>query len=238
MRPIITAIAMMRIMCRERKALRPAPCGNAAGAAVAISASTSARALPRSGQRIVRELGGRRVDEPVADLGELAADLSLHRVGERGLSAIGGRQRNAGRAIGKSRRSTLPLELERVTRRRRDVGKVELAGKARRDGSHLRGDSGSVRVLARPLESLAAGDARFQHLRIDERFPHPLGGGGYDAGLGDLHARAVLVKGTCYRTARQRRVDASPSGHRAAPRRPVRARRGCAPAGSRRHAAA
>ena len=89
--PIIAAMATMRIRWRLMKSAAFGTGGSGRrrrGGDPDVRGSRRRQALGEAREEIVGELGGRAVDEPGADLGELAADLRLHGIGQLGLVAL------------------------------------------------------------------------------------------------------------------------------------------------------
>src|ERR1035437_4456170 len=127
-------------------------------------------------EKVVGDLLGRTVDQALAELGELAADLRLDIVGEQGAAVLFG-QRDRGAALGEAGDPTVALARNLVTVGRVEIGQVHLAFEARfhrayfGDGNRLQFGDGDL------VELLAAGDAGFQHLGIVELCIHTLAAG-------------------------------------------------------------
>src|SRR5262249_22463593 len=78
------------------------------------------------GEEIVRHLLGGAGDQPLAELGGLAADLRLHIVGEQRAAVLVG-QRHHGAALGEAGDAALALAGNLVAVRRVEVGELHLA---------------------------------------------------------------------------------------------------------------
>ena len=136
------------------------------------SGGAGARRVENRAKKSSADLGRRTIDQPRADLRELAADLRFHDVGEQRVPALGGRQRDLGLAVGKSRGAALPREMQRVAGGRRRVGHAHRPGEFRRDRADLGGKRRAPFVVADALERFASGNGCLQYRRIVECRPH------------------------------------------------------------------
>src|SRR5665213_3834634 len=94
-------------------------CGDCAGAPrFAVSALYR---LGKVCEKLVGQFLGRTVDQPLAELGELAADLGLDIVGQQRAAVLVG-QRHRGAALGEAGDTALALARDLVA-----VGRVEIA---------------------------------------------------------------------------------------------------------------
>ena len=132
----------------------------------------AAHGLGEVGEELVRHLLGDAIDEPPAELGQLAADLGLHVVIQLGRAAVGVFELHHGAALGETRHAALALADDPVAVRRIDIGERDfsLEGGAHRPDLDLGG--GGEPVVARRLEALASGNAGAQHVRIVQLGPH------------------------------------------------------------------
>src|SRR5262249_13726374 len=128
-------------------------------------------------EEIVGGLLGRAVDQALAELGKLAADLRLHVVGEQ-RAAVLVRERHLGAALGKTGNAALALAGNAVAVRRVEVGKPHLAFPTRLDRPDLDGGDRLELMLGDLLELLAAGDAALEYLGIVELRPDHFALGG------------------------------------------------------------
>src|SRR6476659_6378832 len=131
-------------------------------------------------EEIVGGLLRRAVDETLAKLGELAADLRLHVIGEKRAAILVG-QRHLGAALGKARNTPLAFAGNAIAVGRIEIGEPDLAFPARLDRADLDRGDGLKLVVRSPIELLAARDTALEHLRVVELFPHHL------PGCGELH---------------------------------------------------
>ena len=149
---------------RERDVPNPrAAAGPPPGPAPATGAPDRLRGdrIGKAREEIVRELLRRAVDEPRADLRDLAADLRVHRVGQRRRRAVLGRgERDLRLALGEAGRPALPVERQRVAVRRVDVGELHAAREFRRHGPDARRQRDPVRVLAVRARSTRSRECR------------------------------------------------------------------------------
>src|SRR5215813_11173929 len=121
-------------------------------------------------EEIVRRLLGRAVDQALAELGQLAADLRLDVVGEQRTAILVG-QRHLGIALGEAGHTALAFAGDAVAAGRIEVEEPHLSLPTRLDRADLEAGDGlefGVRVL---VELLAAGDAVLEHLRVVEHRP-------------------------------------------------------------------
>ena len=132
---------------RTGRSRRRRPPRRAATSAVNRSKNASAICLARG------------VDQPRAELGDLAADLRLHVVGQQGDGAVIG-QRHLGAALGEAGDAALALAADAVAVRRIDVGQLHLPVKRAEIGPILHRGGRLHLVVGGLLQALAAGDAR------------------------------------------------------------------------------
>ena len=111
----------------------------------------------------VGHLLGGGVDQPRAELGDLAADLRFHVVGQQRVGPVIG-QRNLGAALGEAGDAALALARDGVAVRRVDVGQLDTAGEARGDRPDLHRGGRLHLVVRGLLQAVAAGNAGLQHL--------------------------------------------------------------------------
>ena len=137
----------------------PALVGIIALPAAAASVFRRREARREPGEKIVGHLGRRTVDEPRADLRELAADLRFHGVGEQRVPALGRRERDLGFAVGKPRGAALPRELQRVAGGRRASVMRMVPVNFADTGPTLAATRRSPFVVADAFERLASGQA-------------------------------------------------------------------------------
>ena len=108
------------------------PAAAARDAAAAATAGAATRPRPRApafaakaGEELVGELLGGRIDQPRAELRELAADLRVDRVGRARVRAVGG-EMHVRAALGEAGDAALAFAGDRVAFRRVDVGERHL----------------------------------------------------------------------------------------------------------------
>ena len=158
----------------------------------------AARAARRTARRSRRRASRRAVDEPRADLRDLAADLRVHRVRRASVAApfSAGASDTFASPLAKPAAPPCPFELQRVAVGRVDVG--ELASPANRaDTGPTRAATVASSCRRHPLEPLAAGNAVLEHLGVVERRPDDLGRRGDEAIIREFHgpgwARYMLL---------------------------------------------
>src|SRR5215213_3937335 len=105
--------------------------GTLASSATAAGPTPSALTSSGHGRRkllkkLVRHLLGRPVDQALAQLGELAANLRIHVVGQQRATVLVG-ERDHRRALGKARDAALPLADDLVAVRRIKIGERHLS---------------------------------------------------------------------------------------------------------------
>src|SRR5262245_36143844 len=140
------------------------------------SSASSPRLRHRRGELDEEIIGGllrRAVDEALPELGELAADLRLHVIGEKRTAVLLG-ERHLGAAFGKAGNAPFPLAGNAIAVRRIEVGEANLALPARLDRSDFDGGDGLEFVIGDLFELLAAGDAAFEDLGVVELGPDHL----------------------------------------------------------------
>src|SRR5262249_38991952 len=148
----------------------------APGAARAATQSLSSRLRHGRSEFDEEVVGGllrRAVDQTLAELGELAADLRLHVIGEK-RAAVLAADRPLGAAFAKPRRTALPFAGNAIAVRRIKVGETDLALPARLDGADFDGGDGLEFAFRNFVELLAAWDAALEHLGIVELGPYHL----------------------------------------------------------------
>src|SRR3546814_1742305 len=123
-------------------------------------------------EEIVGVFAGRRIDQPGADLRELATDRGVDLIGQdRCGAALGFGQPDLGAALGEAGGTALALAGNRVAVRRVDVGQRHRAGELRLHRPDLDRDLGGEAVVAGTLDLLATGDALLQHVGVVHRLP-------------------------------------------------------------------
>src|SRR5262245_13322255 len=132
--------------------------------------------LRELGEEIVGRLLGRTVDQALPELGELAADLRLHVIGEQRAAVLVG-ERHLGAALGEARDTALAFAGDAVAVGRIEIGEAHLALPARLDRPDLDGGDSLELVVGNLVELLAAGDAALEHLRVIELGPYHLAAG-------------------------------------------------------------
>src|SRR5260221_9811219 len=90
--------------------------------------------LGEIGEEFVGQLLGRAVDQALAELGQLAADLRLDVVAEQRAAVLVG-ERDGGAALGESGDAALALARDPVAVRRVEIAEHHLALEAGRDGA-------------------------------------------------------------------------------------------------------
>src|SRR3569833_1760300 len=136
----------------RRRATSPRP--------VTRSARSSLHCLGEVREKFVRELLGGTVDQALAELGELAADLGLDIVGQQ-RAAILVAERDHGAALGETGNAALAFARDLVAVRRIEIAQGHLALEARRHRADLHlGDRTKPAILG-PLQLLATGNAGF-----------------------------------------------------------------------------
>src|SRR5215467_264813 len=128
-------------------------------------------------EEVVGGLLRRAVDEALAELGELAADLRLDVIGQQRAAVLVG-ERHLGAAFGKAGDAALAFAGDAVAVRRIEVGEPDLAFPARLDRTDLDRGHGLKLAVGNLVELLAAGDAALEHLGVVELRPHHLATGG------------------------------------------------------------
>src|SRR5688572_21497253 len=132
--------------------------------------STAGGALLERFEEFSGELPRHAVDQPRADLRELAAHGGLGVVGEPRRAAFR-RERHRRLALGEPRHAALALEAELVAARRIDVRHLHPALELGADRSDLRGHHDVILVVRDPGNGLAAGYAVLEDVGIVERLP-------------------------------------------------------------------
>src|SRR4051794_34241631 len=124
-------------------------------------------------EEVVGHLPGRALDQPRADLGQLAADVSLGGVAQDRVGAILG-QIHLGAALGETGSTALAFARDTVADGRIEIVQGDLAGERGTNRSDL-GPDPRVQLMVRKLvQLLAAGNRRFEDLGVVQRLPDPL----------------------------------------------------------------
>src|SRR3954463_3253309 len=147
--------------------------GEGGGRANEIGTQPSALRAPGGelDEDIVGGLFRGAVDQALAKLRELAADLRLHVIGEKRAAILVG-QRHLGAALGKARNTPLAFAGNAIAVGRIEIGEPDLAFPARLDRADLDRGVGLKLVVRSPIELLAARDTALEHLRVVELFPY------------------------------------------------------------------
>src|SRR5207247_6866542 len=116
---------------------------------------------------------GGAVDQALAELGELAADLGFHVVGEKRAAILVGK-RHLGSSFGKTRGTALPFTGDAIAVGGIEIGQPDLALPASLHRSDFDGGDRLEFVLRDFVELLRTGDAAPEHLGIVELRPHYL----------------------------------------------------------------
>src|SRR5690606_27955792 len=115
---------------------------------------------------IIEELFGEllccRIDQPRAELGDLAADLCFHAVDEAGCFAALRREVYMRTTLGKSGNAARALARNSAAMRRVEIGKLHLSVEASLDRSDLEQDHGGIGIFPGLLQVFAAGDTGFE----------------------------------------------------------------------------
>src|SRR6266851_8462036 len=138
-------------------------------------------------EELVGHLARGGVDQPRADLRQLAADLTLGAVAQHRLAALL-LEFDGGAALGKAGDSAGALAGNRVARRRIEVGERDLARKARLHRPDLGDDLGGELGVRDFFDGLAPRNALLQRLGIVEPLPDALARGGDAALASHFHA--------------------------------------------------
>src|SRR3954470_4040921 len=161
-------------VCRGHTAAQP-PIGGRRSAMERNASERSRSALRDRGGELDEEIVGgllrRAVDQALAKLGELAADLRLHVVGEKRAAILVG-QRDLGAALGKARNTPLAFAGNAIAVGWIEIGEPDLALPACLDRADLDRGDGLKLVVRSPVELLAARDAALEHLVVVELFPY------------------------------------------------------------------
>src|SRR6185437_2597464 len=123
------------------------------------------------GEELVGQFLGRTVDQALAELGQLAADLRLDVVTQKRAAVLVG-ERHGGAALGEACNPALALAGDLVAVRRIEIAQGDLAPEARRHRPDLHLGHRAKTVLVGLLQFLAAGDAGLQNFRIVQLGPH------------------------------------------------------------------
>ena len=145
-------------------------------------------------EEIVCHRLGCAVDQPLAKLGNLSADLSLHGVGQFAAGRIG-RERDGGRPLAVARHTALAFKRQLVTRRRIDIAQRDLARELGRNRADFHGHPDGVPVVADRLELVTAGKANLQCFGVVEGAPSLLLGDAEGASALHVHDGCPVVIG-------------------------------------------
>src|SRR4051812_3634673 len=124
-------------------------------------------------EKFVGQFLGGAVDQALAELRQLAADLRLDLVGQK-RAAVLLRKLDHGATLGKAGHPALAFAGDLVAVRRVEIGQRDLALEARRHRTDLHFRRRAKAAIVGLLQLLAAGDAGLQHLGIVELGPHGL----------------------------------------------------------------
>src|ERR1700720_1890449 len=128
-------------------------------------------------EELVGELLGGAVDEALAELGELAADLGLDVVGqERAAILVGERDRRA--ALGETGNAAVAFARDAIAVGRVEIGEANFAFEARLHRADLVGRDRLELGVGKLLQRLTPGDARLERVRVVELRPYQLAGCG------------------------------------------------------------
>src|ERR1700751_4216161 len=123
------------------------------------------------GEELISQFLGRAVDQALAELGQLAADLRLDVVAQKRAAVLVG-ERHGGTALGEAGNPALALAGDLVAVGRIKIAQGNLTLEARRHRPDLHLGHRAKTVLVGLLQLLAAGDAGLQHFRIVQLGPH------------------------------------------------------------------
>src|SRR5436190_6499633 len=124
-------------------------------------------------EEVVGGLLRRAVDQALAELGELAADLRLHVIGEQ-RAAVFVAERYLGAAFGEASDAAFPFARDAIAVGRIEIGETDLALPARLDRPDFDRGDGLKLVPGNSVELLAARNAALEHLRVVELGPYHL----------------------------------------------------------------
>src|SRR5262249_28866065 len=116
-------------------------------------------------EEVVGGLLRRAVDQALAELGELAADLRLHVIGEQ-RAAVFVAERHLGAAFGEAGDAAFPFARDAIAVRRIEIGETDLALPARLDRPDFDRGDGLKLVLGHFLELFAARDTAVENLGV------------------------------------------------------------------------
>src|SRR5262249_3502307 len=122
------------------------------------------------GEELVGELARRAIDQPLADLGELTADLGFDVVDEQ-RAAILWLQLHGGAPLVQAPDAALASAGNLVAVGRIEIAQPHLAFEARFDRADLVGGDRLELGVRQLVQRLAAGDADLQHLRVVQLLP-------------------------------------------------------------------
>src|SRR5207302_10859434 len=124
-------------------------------------------------EKVIGQFLGGAVDQTLAELRQLAADLRLDVVGEQRATVLLGELHDRA-ALGEAGHPALALAGDLVAVRRVEIAERDLALEARRHRADLHFRHRAKTAVVGLLQVLAAGDAGLQHLGIIELGPHGL----------------------------------------------------------------
>ena len=164
-------------------------CGRRGGAraAAGVALADDRRELA---EEVVGHLLGRALDQPRADLRQLAADVGLGVVAQDGVGAVLG-QVDLGAALGEAGGAALALAGDPVALGRVEVVEGDLAGEGGADRADLGLHPRLELVVGELVQLLAAGDRRLEDLGVVQRLPDPLAGRRDAVLAGHVHAAGL-----------------------------------------------
>src|SRR5438046_10182449 len=129
--------------------------------------------LGEIGEELVGQFLGRAVDQALAELGELAADLGFDVIAQQGTAILFG-ERHGGATLGEAGDAALAFARDLVAIGWIEIAQIDLALEAGGDRPDLHFGGGAEAVVLGPFQLLAARNAGLQHLRIVLLVPHRL----------------------------------------------------------------
>src|ERR1700682_2135866 len=124
-------------------------------------------------EKLIGQFLGRTVDQPLAELGELAADLSLDVVGQQSAALLFS-QCHRRATLGEAGDTALALAGNLVTIRRVEIAQRDPALEAGRHRPDLHLGDRAETIVVGFLQFLASGDASLEHCRIVQFSPYGL----------------------------------------------------------------
>src|SRR6266566_2103188 len=137
------------------------------------SGSRSLHRLGKIGKELIGQLFGGPVDQALAELGELAADLGLDIISEKRAAILVG-QSDRSAALGKAGDAALALARDLVAVWRIEIAQRDLALEARRHRPDLHFRDRAETIVVGLFQFLASGNAGLEHFRIVQLGPHRL----------------------------------------------------------------